>query len=161
MILALLAPTAGHIFIGLPSGNSYVADANAVVIPQACDQLTLLGMGCQFTFLDDQGDPMSYVPNTVTYTPVTITGTVPTLTQANDLIKVNKTTGSATAIQLPAMTVDHDYVVQDAKGDAATNNITVTTANGDGKINGQTSMVINVANESLTFRFDGTTTTVN
>ena len=106
---------------------------------------------------------MSYagVPAGVTYTPATITTNTVSLTSANDLIKVNKTTGSPTAIPLPAMTVDHDYVVQDAKGDAATNNITITSTNGNGLIDGSSSVVINTAYESLTFRYDGTTTTVN
>jgi hypothetical protein len=95
------------------------------------------------------------------YTPITITSNTFTLTQANDLIEVNKTTGSPTAIILPPMTIDHDYNVIDAKGDAGTNPITITTTNGNGLIDGASNWIIQNNNASNSFVFDGTTTRVD
>jgi len=110
--------------------------------------------------------PPSFVPSTFAssfngnYTPITITSNTFTLTQANDLIEVNKTTGSPTPIVLPPMTIDHQYNVVDAKGDAGTNNITITTTNGNGLIDGASNWIIQTNNASIGMVFDGTTTKV-
>ena len=103
---------------------------------------------------------MTYAGSSIAYAPIVITSNTFTLAQTNDVVEVNKTTGSATAVPMPIMTVDHLYQVKDAKGDAASNNITITTANGDGKIDGQTSAVINTNFMSLTLVYDGATTKI-
>lgn len=69
---------------------------------------------------------------------------------------VNKTSGSATAVTLPASPVafTQTYTVKDGKGDAATNNITITPSSG--LVDGSTSFIININFMSVSFLFDGT-----
>lgn len=71
------------------------------------------------------------------------------------LLLVNKTSGSATAVTLPSspVTFTQTYTVKDQKGDAGTNNITVTPSSG--LIDGQSSFVMNVNYEAVSFVFDG------
>lgn len=58
------------------------------------------------------------------------------------LMSINKASGSATAVILPASPEDgRTIIVKDTKGDAATNNITITPA--AGTIDGAASLVIN------------------
>ncbi len=70
---------------------------------------------------------------------------------ANDgVIIVDKTVGSATAITLKANPIVGDrQTVVDGKGDAGTNNITITAASGN--INGAASVVINADRETIEF----------
>lgn len=74
------------------------------------------------------------------------------LTTAASFVYVQKATGSATALNLPATPIpDAPLVIIDAKGDAASNNITI---NGNGKtINGAATSVISTAygNKKLVF----------
>ena len=160
----MVAPTPGHRFESIPSGNTYIADDNALVYPAcAADLLPLQTAGCLlYSITTDQGLTMTYGgnPNTTTYAPLTITSNTFTLTAANDEVLVNKTTPSATAIAISAMNVDHQYQFKDAAQNAATYNITLTTSLGDGKIDGQTSQVININGESLSLVFNGTTTNI-
>ena len=162
--ITMIAPTAGHHFVGLPSGNEYMADCKGLVYPVfSIDQLALQNAGCVlYSITTDQGVTMTYGgnPNTTTYAPLTITSNTFTLTAANDEVLVNKTTPSATAIAITAMNVDHQYQFKDQAQNAATYNITLMTSLGDGKIDGQTSQVINVNGESLTLVFNGTTTNI-
>ena len=72
---------------------------------------------------------------------------------SDNIIDVNKTTGSATAITLPASPVDGMEVeVKDKKGDAATNTITVSAASGN--IDGQASVSLAIAYGNGVFRYD-------
>ena len=48
------------------------------------------------------------------------------------------------------------YIIKDSTGNAATNNITLTTVGGSVTIDGQTSITMNVAYASLSVLFDGT-----
>ena len=162
--ISMIAPTPGHKFVGLPSGNDYTADSDALVFPtDMVDQKWLQNAGCiLYSFTTAQGVTMTYGgnPQTTTYAPLTITSNTFTLTAANDEVLVNKTTPSATAIAITAMNVDHQYQFKDQAQNAATYNITLMTILGDGKIDGQTSQVINVNGESLTLVFNGTTTNI-
>lgn len=64
-----------------------------------------------------------------------------TVAVTDDIIVVNKASGAATAVNLPASPVTgQSYVIKDGKGDAATNNITVTPASGN--IDGSTTFVM-------------------
>lgn len=85
---------------------------------------------------------------------VTAAGAV-TVTAADYTVEVNKTTGAATAVNLPAtpVTGQHFYI-KDGKGDAATNNITVTPAAGN--IDGSATYVINQAYGAVEIQYDGT-----
>jgi hypothetical protein len=71
------------------------------------------------------------------------------------LILVNKTTGSATGISLPTTAITGRVVrIKDAKGDAATNNITVSVTGG-ATIEGQASVVINTNFGHASFVWSG------
>jgi hypothetical protein len=76
------------------------------------------------------------------------TGTVNT-------VSVNKTTGSATQVNLPSSpSIDDFFVVKDRKGDSFLNPITVS--GGTNTIDGNTSYIIKIKDKpSLTFLFDG------
>lgn len=75
------------------------------------------------------------------------------------VILVNKTSGAATGITLPAMQYTGQAVlIVDAKGDAATNNITITPASGN--INGSGTYVISENYGSVCLVWDGTNFTV-
>lgn len=78
---------------------------------------------------------------------------------ANDeLLAINKTTGSATAVAGPATPViGQNYILKDAKGDAATNNITFTPGSGV-TIDGASSYVLTVPYQSIQFRYLTATT---
>jgi|SRR5579859_4279526 len=78
------------------------------------------------------------------------------LTMTTTILLINKTSGSATAITLPASPISftQTYVIKDQKGDAATNNITLTPSSG--LIDGQASFVMNINSQSASLIFDGT-----
>lgn len=74
---------------------------------------------------------------------------------SDDLILVNKTVGAATIVTLPATPATGQIiVVKDAKGDAFTNNITVSAAAGN--IDGLTSFILTQNYQSFTFIYNGT-----
>ena len=68
------------------------------------------------------------------------------------VVDVNKTTGAATKVLLPTNpSLWVDYTIIDGKGDAVTNNITITGASGT-MINGQPSFLMNANNDAITLR---------
>lgn len=77
------------------------------------------------------------------------------MTMATTTLLINKTIGSATSITLPASPVTAiPYNIKDAKGDAATNNITIIPQSGT--IDGISSFVIAINKESVSLMSDGT-----
>lgn len=93
-------------------------------------------------------------PNIVNNTVVMTTGASYTMENEAQLF-VRKTAGSATSVTLPANPVPGMTVlVADDKGDAASNNITIQGAGGS-TIDGQASVVINLAYGSMTFIWTG------
>lgn len=75
-----------------------------------------------------------------------------TITAGITTIDVNKMTGQATTIYLPANGAGFSPItITDAKGDASSNNITLS-----GNINNASSYVMNVDQESITIRDTGT-----
>jgi hypothetical protein len=71
------------------------------------------------------------------------------------LLVVDKTTGSATTVNLPATpAAGYRFEVKDGKGDSHTNNITVLPASGT--IDDQASYIISNAYGAATFTYDGT-----
>ncbi len=71
------------------------------------------------------------------------------------LIVIRKTTGAATGVTLPASPVAGDIVtIKDGKGDAATNNITITPAAGN--IDGAANYVMNANRMAIEVMYDGT-----
>ena len=70
---------------------------------------------------------------------VTAAGAV-TITSADYIVVVNKTVGAATTVNLPAGVLGMYFVIKDGRGDAGTNNITITPAAGN--IDGSPTLVI-------------------
>jgi hypothetical protein len=92
-----------------------------------------------------------------TLLPVTITTeSSHTVLYNEQVILVNRTTSASTTIVLPntGNVAGKQIKVKDAKGDAATNNITVNV-NGGGNIDGSTSYVINTNYGKSTFIWNG------
>ena len=70
------------------------------------------------------------------------------------VIVLNKTTGAATTVNLPASPqTGKRFIIKDGKGDAATNNITITPA--AGTIDGAASLVINTNYGRATVVYNG------
>jgi hypothetical protein len=85
---------------------------------------------------------------------VTAAGAV-TVTSDDYLIVINKSVGAATVVNLPANpNVGDAYIIKDGKGDAASNNITLTPAAGN--IDGANSRVMNVNYQSVSIVYSGT-----
>jgi hypothetical protein len=81
-------------------------------------------------------------------------GATYTIARTDDLIIVNKATGSATSVSMPSAPLLGDtFTIKDGKGDANTNNITVA-GNGH-NIDGAASFVLNTAFSSLSVTYDG------
>jgi hypothetical protein len=78
------------------------------------------------------------------------------IVMSTNYLKINKTSGSATAVTLPTLTVPWvgEYTIKDGKGDCATNPITITPPSG--LIDNSATFVMNVNSLSVTFVFDGT-----
>lgn len=85
---------------------------------------------------------------------VTASGAV-TVATTDYIVCVNKTTGAATTVNLMATPTTWTVIrVKDCKGDAATNNITVTPAAGN--IDGASTFVMSVAYQENDFVYNGT-----
>lgn len=86
---------------------------------------------------------------------VTAAGAVTVSATTDNIVIVNKTTGAATTVNLPASpTTGLTYTIKDGKGDAATNNITITPA--AGTIDGAATSVISTNYGSRDIVYNGT-----
>lgn len=83
---------------------------------------------------------------------VTAAGAV-TVSTTDHIIVVNKTSGAATVVNLPAGVLGRELVIKDGKADAATNNITLTPAAGN--IDGSATFVMNVNRQATTLVYNG------
>ena len=73
---------------------------------------------------------------------------------------INKTSGSATAVNLPATPVNGlTYLVKDCKGDAATNNITINP--NSGLIDGNANFIMSNGYESVSVTYNGASWSIN
>lgn len=84
---------------------------------------------------------------------VVVAAGVVTLTNADVVVVVNKTVGAATVVNLPAGVTNQVFVIKDGKGDANSNNITVTPAAGN--IDGAGTLVMTVNYQSVMLIFNG------
>jgi hypothetical protein len=83
------------------------------------------------------------------------TGTTYAASVNDYIIVIDKITGSATAVNLPATpNTGQVLIIKDGKGDAATNNITITPA--AGTIDGATSVVLSTAYAVSRLVYNGT-----
>lgn len=90
----------------------------------------------------------------------TTSGNVTVSASTDYFICVKKGTGAATAVNLPSSPATGlTFLVKDCKGDAATNNITVTPASGN--IDGAATYVINTNYASVAVTYDGTQWEIN
>jgi hypothetical protein len=90
-----------------------------------------------------------------TFRNITAAGAITVSATTDEFICVNKTTGAATTVNLPASPATGlTYVIKDCKGDAATNNITVTPAAGN--IDGASTFVMATNHQSANVLYDGT-----
>jgi hypothetical protein len=86
---------------------------------------------------------------------VTAAGAITVSATTDHIIIVNKTTGAATTVNLPGSpTTGLTYVIKDGKGDANTNNITITPAAGN--IDGSGTFVMTTNYASKTIVYNGT-----
>jgi len=91
---------------------------------------------------------------------VTASGDITVSGTADYFICVDKGTGAATAVNLPASPgTGLTYLIKDCKGDAATNNITITPAAGD--IDGSGTYVISNNYGSVAVTYNGTAWSIN
>lgn len=89
---------------------------------------------------------------------VITSGATATLTVADNIVSINKTVGSPTAVVLPAitgLTPGTEFIVIDGKGDASSNNLSFTVSGG-GNINSSSTFTTANNRQQTKFIFDGT-----
>ena len=125
-------------------GGKFYHDSGQTVNP---DRLSY-GMA-YLPLIGNSAQPRPYI-RTVT------SGATTTLERGDDVLVINKSSGSATTVNVTpsALMANKVYTVKDGKGDAGTNNITITPASGT--IDGAASYVVNTHYRALTFYSDGT-----
>lgn len=128
------------------SGNIYTASMGLIFDVAGNDVPDVLAAGCV---------PTSQAPASASVKEIT-TGASYSFERGVETILVNKTTGSATAIVLDVtkMVKGKPVAIFDKKGDAATNNITITEASG-AKLNGASSFVLDDNNQVINATYDG------
>ena len=140
------------------SGMTLTASGGAISIPNASlvggngSTLTSIALG---NGLSLTSGTLSASGGSSTPTPriVTASGAV-TILAGDGLVKINKTTGAATAVTLEASPVTGAvHTIKDGKGDAATNPITITPASGT--IDGASNFVLNTNRAAVTLEYDG------
>ena len=82
---------------------------------------------------------------------VVTSGSSYSIAGADKVVVIRKSTGSATSVALPGATAGRTIIIKDGKGDAASNNITIS----GGTIDGANSYVISVNRGSARLTFDG------
>jgi hypothetical protein len=127
-----ISPTTGSVVASLNLGN-----VNSWTAAQTFGAITTLNNG---------------VVNKVR---VVIAAGAITVTSADNIIVVNKTSGAATTVNLNATpTTGQTYIIKDGKGDANTNNITITPSSGT--IDGASTFVMNTNYSAQKIVYNGT-----
>lgn len=91
---------------------------------------------------------------------VTAAGAVTVSATADYFVCINKTSGAATTVNLPATPpTGVTYLIKDCKGDAATNNITITPAAGN--IDGSSTYVLSNNYASVALVYNGSAWSLN
>jgi hypothetical protein len=129
-----------------------------ITFPQVTDTMAVIGTAQTFTAAQTfAGTLISAAGQIVKTRVVTAAGAV-TVATTDYVIIVNKTTGAATTVNLPASPATGlTFVIKDGKADAATNNITITPAAGNivGS-SSSTTYVMNSNGQSAKIVYDGT-----
>jgi hypothetical protein len=92
----------------------------------------------------------------VSYTAITNASSPYTVLSTDQYISVNSSGGAVTINCPNTTTTGRIIIIKDRLGNAATNNITVTTPGGTVTIDGSTSYVMNVNRQSINLIFNGT-----
>lgn len=132
------------IILSAPTINTPSLTANRIIGTDANSNLTATNL--------QTSDLTNLVPVTIVFTAAWSTQTLPDVSTL--FYFVNASNSTAKTINLPAAPTANNYVViKDKKGDAATNNITIS---GNGKlIDGVASILINGNNQAYTLKYDG------
>jgi len=142
--LSALTLTDGQIVIGSTSGTPAAAN----LTPGA--NITITNAGNSITIAANAGS------EAVAYTPVSYTVT-PYTTISTDYYLGCDVSGGVLSILLPdAPTTGRTFVVKDSTGNAATNNLTITTVGGSVTIDGSTTLVISTNYGAVSLIFNGT-----
>lgn len=143
------------------NAKSYVADgASAVAIAIDCATKLVTAGAKLLSLRNNSAGEVAYIDKDgkiqrkEQIRVVTAAGAVTVSATTDYCIVVNKTTGAATTVNLPAVAAGLTFVIKDGKGDAATNNITLTPA--AGTIDGAATKVMNLNYDSMTVICDGT-----
>lgn len=132
-------------YIGLgPASSALVASGTANSFS------TSPSMGSTFTsvgLVDNGALVLNYIS----------TSTTPYVVAATDYYVSMDASGGAKQVNLPnAPTTNRMFVIKDQKGNAGTNNITVTTVGGIVNIDGATTFVMNTNRQAISLVFNGT-----
>jgi hypothetical protein len=143
--LGSLTLTAGEA-IALPTGSDIITEAGDFAIVTGYQA----GTSKVSNYQRADGTALSRILKTRV---VTAAGAV-TVATTDDIVVINKTSGAATAANLPSTPkTGTRFIIKDGKGDAATNNITITPAAGN--IDGAGTSVINTNYGSTTLVYNG------
>jgi hypothetical protein len=138
--LASITLTDGQLAIGSSAGNPAAGTISAgtgIAVTNGHNTISIAATGA------------------VSYTPVNHGASPYTVLAADDFIGVD-CSGGVVSILLPnAPTTGRTFSIKDTLGNAATNNITVTTVGGAVNIDGATSFVMNTAYQSINVIFNG------
>ena len=148
----------GGIAIGTTSGTARDAALGIAAEQAAVTTLSLSGSTLTVTKGGGSTSTITLPSGSGASTPairvITASGAV-TAAASDGTIKLKKTASEATAVTLEASPpAGTTHVITDGKGDAATNNITISPAGGQ-TINGASSLIISVNRGSYTLQFDG------
>lgn len=101
------------------------------------------------------GSSHSQFKSGITYKVRTVTAAGGVAVVTTDyIVVINKSSGAATTVTLPSsVTTGDTYIIKDGKGDANTNNITVTPSSGN--IDGSSTYVMNINYQSITVVYNG------
>ena len=142
-----------HFYSGLATGNA-LSGSIQFKTGIAGSSGTTLQTATTAVEIDGYQRLRSYYGRVKAVRVVTASGAV-TIASSDSIVVVNKTTGAATTVNLPSSpTTGTEFIIKDGKGDAATNNLTITPASGN--IDGAGTYVINVNYQSITIVYNGT-----
>jgi len=121
--------------------NINIVGTNGISTSASSDTVTIDGSGISVTptiIAIDNTDSPYVAPSTSTYFSCDVT---------SGTLQINLPNAPSTGI---------NYTVKDSAGNAATNNITVTTVGGAVTLDGSTTFVMNTSYEAANFIFNGT-----
>jgi hypothetical protein len=135
------------------------ANANTYTFPTSTSTLASLGLAETFSGAKTFSAIITNTSGRVRNVRVVTAAGAVTVATTDDIIVVNKTSGAATVVNLPPTpTTGQFYIIKDGKGDASTNNITITPAAGN--IDGSATYVMNTNYQSAEVVYNGSTWSV-